>query len=779
MSWRTLRLAPVAAAAWSTARVATLAPDAAPALSWMLWGAAAVALLAARRWRTPSRHGVAVFVLTLVVSAAAASQVVVSEPGRADVAGLHLTGGRALEVTAVVTGKVERWGDGIAFDARATSVHIGGRATAVDAPISVRLEPGERESMLDMGAVVHVRGTAVPGDVGRREVLAVQATRGLEIVTPPEGVLAATAALRQGLVRSASSLPSPGAALVPGLAVGDTSAVDPRLDEAMKESSLSHLTAVSGANCALVVGITFGIAAVCGARRGVRVALALTALAGFVVLVTPEPSVVRAAGMAAIAMLAVALGRPAAGIGILSAAVSLLLIVDPWLSGSLGFALSVAATASLLLLARPLARGMERHLPRSVALALSIPIAAQLACGPLLVMITPTVPVYGVAANLLAGAAAPAATVLGLLACLAAPVPWLQDGLAWMAWLPASWIAATAHAVSAIPGHLAPWWEGWPGAAALALVGSAVGVVIAVRPSRRLVWQRLRRVAGAVVAVAIGTCIGIVALGGAVGGWTLPAGWSVLACDVGQGDAVLVRSEGTVGLIDTGADPAVLDACLMRAGVHRIELLVLTHYDLDHAGGAPAVVGRVGTLIHGPPTTDSDRALLDRFEARGAHLVEGATGVGGALGGAQWRVLWPRSGGHAFPSGNDASVVLDIRGGGIPPIVLLGDLSRAPQAALAASRSLDPPYAIVKFAHHGSADQERRLYELIDPAVALVSVGAENGYGHPRAEALEIATSIGARVARTDRSGVIALWLDGGRLRVWRERPDSDVAGTE
>ncbi len=179
-------------------------------------------------------------------------------------------------------------------------------------------------------------------------------------------------------------------------------------------TSHAAITQSSG-TCALVVGIAFAGAALCGARRGVRVAVGLLTLAALVVLVSPEPSVVRAAVMAAIAMLGVVLGRTGAGVSLLSTAVVGILVLDPWQAGSLGFALSVAATAALLLGAGPLADGLARWMPAPLALALSVPLSAQLACGPLLVLIAPQVPVYGVVANLLAAPAAPVGTVVGLL----------------------------------------------------------------------------------------------------------------------------------------------------------------------------------------------------------------------------------------------------------------------------------------------------------------------------------------------------------------------------
>jgi competence protein ComEC len=142
----------------------------------------------------------------------------------------------------------------------------------------------------------------------------------------------------------------------------------------------------------------------------------------------------------------------------------------------------------------------------------------------------------------------------------------------------------------------------------------------------------------------------------------------------------------------------------------------------------------------------------------------------GQLGDARWRVLWPPPASRAFPSGNDASVVLDVRGGGIPPTILLGDLSASPQRALAASGALAPPYAIVKVAHHGSADQDAALYAALQPGVAVITVGLGNDYGHPRDETLAILEDVGALVWRTDRDGVICLWSSRGAVSVWRDR---------
>ncbi|MGB4778812.1 ComEC/Rec2 family competence protein, partial [Microbacterium sp.] len=677
---------------------------------------------------------------------------------------LGIAGGRSLSIEATAVGKIERSGDGWRFDARLENLRFGDTRFANPVPIVIRT--AEVPDGLDLGGRVRLTGTAWRPDAGTREVLVVDVATAPELVTPPTGALAIASTLRQGLAALTSDLPPPGGGLIAGLAVGDTTAVTPELDAAMKASSLSHLTAVSGANCALVVGIAFALAAAAGLRRGVRVTAGLAALIAFVVLVSPEPSVVRAAAMSAIAMLGLLLGRSGAGLSLLTTSVILLLILDPWLAGSLGFMLSVAATGALLTLAGPLADGLSRWMPSPLALTIAVPLAAQLVCGPLIVLIAPQVSVLGVLANLLAAPAAPLGTMIGLAACLAAGVPFLGSGLAALAWLPASWIAATATTTATVPGATIAWPQGPGGFAALAVVGAAVAVLT----MRTQPWLRLG--AAVVLAVSLGTAVATGPAVDAVARSAIPDEWSIAACDVGQGDAVLVRSADVVALIDTGPAPEPLAHCLQQLGIDRIDLLVLTHFDIDHRGGVPAVVGRVRVVLHGPVDAATDARALDDLAAGGARLQNATRGRTGSLGDSRWRVLWPVTG---TPPGNDASVVVEFTGGSVPASVFLGDLSGATQRIMAAGARLRSGYAVVKVAHHGSADQDEAMYTRLAPALALVTVG-ENDYGHPRNEILDLLAALGARVARTDHDGLIVVWADADALHFWRQRAPTAVA---
>ncbi len=761
-----------AVAAWVAALVVVIVPSAA---SWAaLMAIALLALVLVGLVRRPSL-ALLVAALSIVLSGCVAAHVAIADGERADVIAFVGHGGRAVVVEATVSTKIEPATAGaVRFEIDTRVVRAGGRQLEASVPLAIWVDSRVLAGMqardaLDLGSTVTVRGSARQTDAGDRAVLIVFATA-LEVDAAPTGALGVTADLRRSFVGRASALPGAGGGLVPGLAVGDTSAVSDALSEQMRTSSLSHLTAVSGANCAVVVALTFALAGLLRMPRLIRILLSLVALGCFVLLVTPEPSVMRAAAMTTIALLALAADRASAGLAVLALAVGALLISDPWLSHSLGFALSAAATAGLLVLSRPLAAAFARVLPVPLAIALSIPAAAQLACGPLLVLIDPRIPAYGVVANLLAGPAAPIATLVGLAACLFGFVPPVADLLTWIAWVPASWIAGVAEVLAEFPGASLPWPGGVVGAVALAVASAALLFALVVRP-RTALARRARAGIAFVLVAASGVAVGGVLLDRPLAPLTVPAEWSVAQCDIGQGDAVLLRSGGEVALIDTGADVALLEDCLARVGVAHIDFLVLTHFDLDHVGAVEAVRGRVGTVIHGSPGEAADERMIRDLVSAGAHAVAGVAGMTGTLGAARWQILWPSSGRSPFEPGNDLSLVLDVARteDGMPRGLYLGDISATAQRALRATGRVRGTYDVVKVAHHGSADQDPDLYRVADASLALIGVGADNDYGHPRAETLDLLTGAGTTIVRSDVDGLgLVRHVDGG-LEIWRE----------
>nr|WP_243845506.1 ComEC/Rec2 family competence protein [Microbacterium halimionae] len=761
---------------WAAAWCTTADTSAARAVATSAWILCAVLLLmlfgsgigsrATRTWLGAILACAAVAACATVTATAAEDRELLSE--------LSLSGGRVVSVEASVVGKIEPTGSGaqrgIRFDAVTQSISDGEYTVTRSLSILVFASNPNPPRELDIGSRVKLRVTVFPPEPSDRAVLIARVRGDPEILEAPSGIWALSSDLRSNLISATDGLPQPGAGLVAGLAVGDTSAVEPSLDKSMKASSLSHLTAVSGANCALVVGAGFGLGALCGWRRSTRALVAVTALAGFVVLVSPEPSVVRAAAMGLIAMLGVALGRASAGINVLSSAIVVILVIDPWLSHSLGFALSSAATAALLILAGPLARGLTRWMPRSLAVVIAIPLAAQLACGPILVLIDPTVPLYGVVANLLAAPAAPVATVIGLLACLSAPLPVLQLGLTAIAWVPAAWVAGVAQVTTEIPGNAVVWLPGVVGAILLTLVSAALVVVVLRSTSQRPVAKIAFVLSVAVVAGVGGVTIGSAVISGPAATLTVPGDRDIVACDIGQGDGFIVQSAGFTAVVDTGPDSDALDECLDKFGVGRVDLLVLTHFDVDHAGGAEALVGRVDVVFHSPPESDADAALLARL---GGRTISAHAGMTGTSGDARWRVLWPREN-STLELGNDSSVVIEFSGTNMPTSIFLGDLGEQPQQMLLATGTLAEHYDVVKVSHHGSADQSDALYERINASIALISVGIDNTYGHPRDTLLATLERLGTHIARTDTDGIIVV-SGGEKLGIWREHPDMRV----
>ena len=530
---------------------------------------------------------------------------------------MALDGGRAVAITADVVGKVERRATGeLAFDAIATRIAAGAVRSDVRVEVAVRIRPDDvdRLAALEVGSSVLVSGTTYPAQPGDRAVLVV-AARNLEVVVPASGAAAIASGLRRGLIHATVGLPEPGAGLVPGLAVGDTSRVGIELDTAMKRSSLSHLTAVSGANCALVVGMAFGAAALAGLGRRVRVGCGVAALAGFVVLVTPEPSVVRAAAMAGAAMLAVLLGRPAIG------------------------------------LVRPLARGRAPDRRRPLALDLprvravdrrdGLAARGRAAAGgwPRALDAARTCARTGRAARRAAGVR-PAARAHRTRRCRLrrhrepprrsrrthrhrrrprglprAALPALQSGLAAIAWVPAAWIAGTAASFAALPAGSLPGSRDGGARPCWRLSGSRSGSLVIVRAPDP--WMA----ACAPIAGARGR-----RHGGASAGASRTHRSAVRSPAIGRGRSspatsvratpLLVRSAGHVALDRHRPRPGCADRLSPRdrnrpprpARAHALRR--------RSCGGVDAVHRRVDTRCCTVPRVDrADRAVLARCSA--------------------------------------------------------------------------------------------------------------------------------------------------------------------
>lgn len=791
-----LRLALPACALWTAVAVLVGVADAAVGVALacaggvvgVVAGSVGASVVRRRCAAGPLRRSLPLVALVLAAVAVGSVAVAAQSPSRAS-AGLDAAVDASETVTLLV--RVDRTPQRVAagFDGGARwslrGRTDGGTTSRPDAvPVTVLFGGTEREARAcAFGAVVRVTGAVTSAEPGEPTTYTVSVHDDVAVVAPPPPWLRWAAVARETFALAAAATPGDGGALLPGLAIGDETAVSVDLDEAMKAASLSHLTAVSGANCALVIALVFGLARLAGLGRRSRVVVAAVALAGFVVLVGPGASVIRAAVMAAVLLIGLARGREADGVPALALAMIVLLVHDPWIARDYGFALSVLATGGLLVLAGPLSRVLARWMPRAAAVAVAVPTAAQLACQPVLLLLAPTLPLYGVPANLLAEPAAPVATILGCIACAVLPwAPGLGHVVVWLAWLPSAWIAQVAVFTSRLPGVAAPWAPGLAGVLLSAAVVVAVAIVVLGRRS-----SRAASIASVVAVVAL--CVGAVVYVGALGGGlvgralALPSDWQLAACDVGQGDALLIRDGDAVAMIDVGREPEPAAACLDRLGIARLDLLVLTHFDADHVGGLSGVADRVGRAIVQRPVREADERTLATLRAAGVPTEQGRAGLSGRLGELTWRVLWPpaaASGGA--DTGNAGSITVETDGNGLRAL-FLGDLGEEAQNALVASgavRAVD----VVKVAHHGSADQSADLYRRLQARLGLLSVGARNGYGHPTATALRLLAENGSAVARTDDQGMLLVSPSSssgsGRsaTRLWSERtPDGTDRG--
>lgn len=762
-----------AATGWAIAAGCVGHPIAAP---WCV-GAGMLVLLVGLLLRVrgaPVRHRVAVQILATGGACAAVALAVVLQapshrppPPTADAVPM------VVRVESVTSVPVRTGTPGARLMVRGTLISIGEpveRRTA--APVLVfpdTLGRAERTPGASVGFIGRVRPVEPGYDTATVSVIG-----SIRLTEPAPGWQQVAAGLRAGLVQRAQTLPGDGGVLLPGLAIGDTGHVDEALRDAMRAASLSHLTAVSGANCAVVTAAVFAFAGLLRLRRGMRVAVAVAALAGFVVLVTPQPSVLRAAVMALVALGCLAAGRQVAGPPVLAVAVLVLLMQDPWMALDVGFVLSVLATAGLLLLTAPIADALEKVLPPRLALVLAVPIAAQLACQPVLILLQPTVPVFGVLANLLAEPAAPLVTVLGLLACLLLPiVPPLGGALALIGWVPAAWIAAVARYFADLPA--VPWPAGVLGlllAGALVVAG-IVAFTHRARPVVRVV------AAGSVVLLVVGL-VGWAAGGALARAVTRPSDWRFATCDVGQGDGLVLNGgSGHYVAIDTGPAPGPMLHCLSDLHVASLDLLILTHWDADHVGGVRALIGRVHTALVGPDSRPATVALRRDLVAAGVRLISAQRGMVLDVGSLHIDVLWPLESFGETPNGagstgtgstgNTASVTTLVTGGLTG--LFAGDLDEATENAIMALGPL-PHVDVVKVAHHGSANNSAAFYRALAAPVGLISCGAGNDYHHPTTRLLAMLRAAGTQPIRTDEDGLILVGpAAGGIARVWTERP--------
>lgn len=579
--------------------------------------------------------------------------------------------------------------------------------------------------------------------------------------------------LRAGLHESLRFSSDAAQGLVPGLALGDSSALKPELADQMKAAGLTHLIAVSGTNVTLLIVVVLAVLRGFRVNRNWQYLVTVFALLAFVVLVRPQPSVLRATVMGLVALAATYSKSNRSPVPALSVAVIALVALDPWLAVSYGFALSVAATAGLILWVNRIRTFLDRTIPKRVPLwtiqILTVTIAAQFSVFPILVALGSPISLSSIPANMLAVPLAGPAMVLGLLAALVSPISQaLATAIAWVAGCFAHLIAIVAQYSSAIDWLVVPWPSGNLGIAfALLAVAGVVRVGLA--------WRQLSAVEQSQCASVVLALLALLWINPSLNlkQWPVP-NWVMVSCDVGQGDATVIRvGRNEAVVVDVGGDAEAIDRCLNDLHIKRIPVLLLTHFHADHVGGLEGAIGnrevgqiRVSPLNDPPGTTDFVNDVLERLDRESTVMTYPERFV---INSVSFTCIWPSEiilGQGSDANNSSVAIAVDVAG---TSILLAGDIEPPAQDKIA--RDLPAmDFDVIKVAHHGSRYQSNDFANWVNAEVAVISVGKDNDYGHPAPETISLYELTGSQVFRTDLGGDLAVLIQDSQIRVATRR---------
>jgi competence protein ComEC len=625
---------------------------------------------------------------------------------------------------------------------------------------------------LRVGDIVAVRGRLRPSDLAGQAVHAHATLRAGELTATGRrrgGALGVVDGVRRRAEHVLDGhLPSAEAALLRGMVLGDDAAMPDDLHDAFKAASLTHLTAASGQNIALLAALAFGLCAVAGAGIRARWMVVLTLIALYVPLAGGGPSIQRAGVMGAATIAAALAGRPASRwYAVLLAAVATL-VLDPRAAADPGWQLSFAAVVGIATIAAPARERLRlRGLAAPVADAVAVTCAATLATAPLIAIHFDRVSLVALPANVLATLAVAPIMWLGLTAAALGQVaPVLASPLVAVTGPLLGYLVGLARLAAGLPGAQVTL----PLSALIVLCALASVFVTAPAADGMAAGQARGGRRRVLLAVAV-----LIAVAAALGRALIPprtlappadGALRVTALDIGQGDATLLQAGGHAILVDAGPAGAGIAGKLKTAGVRRLDALVVTHPQADHDGGAPAVLAAlpVAMLLDGrggdrSTTSTAIDAPAQRARTRVAAAQAGQVVRAGPL---TLRILWPPAG-RATPGTdpNDRAVVAVAKAFGATAL-----LTADAESPILAPLDL-PPVDVLKVSHHGSADPGLPvLLQRLRPRVALIEVGSHNTYGHPTPTTLHALATAVPIVKRTDRDGAVRVDLRAGQARV-------------
>ena len=554
----------------------------------------------------------------------------------------------------------------------------------------------------------------------------------------------------------------PQAAIVTAILIGDRAGLSDEVERRLQAAGTYHVIAISGGNVALLVLLATGIVhfVVRPHRAGLLTALALVNAYGWIV--GGEPSVQRAVAAATIYLAVRLIGLVPTAIHVLSTVAILVLAIDPLNAVDVGAWLSFGATLGIVLYARRFAQTIR--LPRAVSTLLGASIAAELALLPIAAGVFSRVSLAGLALNFVAIPAMAAVQLAGIFV-VALDLCWSAGAAvaARIAGVAANWLIGSSALVD-----VAPWlsWRVPPPAVICAAAYYAAWPLALWRGGPRRLRQGCLAVASVLTLVVIA----------APPVWLTRSSGGLLRLtmiDVGQGDAVALQfPTGQALLVDCGGTPGPFDIggrvvtpSLWALGIRRLDWLAITHGDLDHVGGARAVISDLAPreIWEGVPVPRSRelQALRAEARARGAGWRTLLAGAKLEVGDVIVEVLHPPPAEWERQKvRNDDSLVLRVRYGRVE-FLLTGDagleFEQPHQAGASAA-----PLRILKVAHHGSRTSSSAAFlNRFRPHVALVSAGRGNLFGHPAPDVVTRFTEVGAEVFRTDRDAAVIVETNG------------------
>ena len=585
-------------------------------------------------------------------------------------------------------------------------------------------------------------------------------------------------ALEDALQRA---LPEPEASLAAGIAFGRDQALPDELYDDFRTSGLAHIVAVSGSNVSYVTAVVF-LVCVRFMRRQYAVVPAAVTLAAYVVVAGAEASVVRAGLMALIVLAGMWLGRPQSSLAALAAAAIGMTFVQPSAVHDAGFQLSFSATAGLITLGPWIQYGLDRvlermrvraYVPLLVLQAASLTLAATVATTPITWTTFGRVSLVGMITNLVIEPLFMVAFYLAVATALAGlawePLGWAL-GIA--AYYPLAFICWLASAAASLPGAAVDLPRASGERALLLYLALALASWPAYRylvpqdprpdpPPQVRTFYRVVMAGGAGALAVVILPVSLLPL--------RPADeLRVDVLDVGQGDAILLTTpHGRQVLV--GGGPSGIELARELSGVlphwdRTLDLVVLTHPDQDHLGGLIEALRRYNTGAVGDAGVLHTSATFGLFEGEAGVRAQYLRGDSWEIDGVRFEVLWPETN-DPVRQVNNRSLVLRVTYEGVV-LLLTGDVEASPQRALLASEDLRAD--VLQVPHHGSKTSEPAFFEAVAPAVAFISVGADNRYGHPHEETLTALE--GVPLYRTDLDGRITLRIRDGRVTVSTER---------